>query len=60
MKGVTPWCTCPMENQSQYFMHIPSLCNGYVRPLSDWNSVWRHASGAVVSILVSLFFLLHY
>ena len=38
----------------QIFYAHPFSFNGYVRPFSDWNSVWRHASGAVVSILVSL------
>ena len=36
-----------------FYAH-PFSFNGYVRPFSDWNSIWRHASGAVVSILVSL------
>jgi hypothetical protein len=27
---------------------------GYARPLADWNNVWMHISGTVVSLLVSL------
>lgn len=36
-----------------FYAH-PFSFNGYVRPFSEVNSVWRHASGAVVSILISL------
>lgn len=36
-----------------FYAH-PFSFNGYVRPFFDLNTVWGHASGAVVSILVSL------
>lgn len=36
-----------------FYVH-PFTLDGYVRPLSDVNTVWRHASGTVVSILSSL------
>jgi hypothetical protein len=38
-----------------FYAH-PFSFNGYVRPFSNLNSVWRHASGAVASIMVSLLF----
>jgi hypothetical protein len=32
----------------------PFSFSGYARPLADWNNVWMHISGTVVSLLVSL------
>ncbi|HSB65797.1 MAG TPA: hypothetical protein VLD65_04415 [Anaerolineales bacterium] len=42
-----------------FYVH-PFSFNGYVRPFSDLNTVWRHASGVVISLSLSLIILLVY
>lgn len=42
-----------------FYVH-PFSFNGYVRPFSDLNTVWRHASGVVISLSLSLIIFLVY